>query len=547
MKYHNPLFTILIMLVFAQSCNPKQDQSLKKVSANHQDLVALFKEWRSFEKPPLLNGAPDYTAKTFERRYPDFKKLQTKLLSMDTAGWAIDQQADWHIIWAEMNGFDFNHRILKPWERDPAYYKTLWSERSDVPAHEGPTHHMITDVWTYTFPLNTTDKAKLLSELRVIAPLNEQAKINLTGNAKDLWITGIRDIRTQSEELKMVLDKPGVKEDTELAATIEAAIKSTNDLVTWLETESTTKTGTSGIGKENYTWYNHNVRLVPLSWEDEVMLLKRELTRAWTSVKLEEQHNRKLPELADADSPEAYELLAERSIQRLMKFLKEEDIVTVKDYFEPALRAHKGSFVPKGKRNFFLITEHYDPRPLYSHFYHWFELALMDFEPHANEIRRGPLRYNIWDTRNEGMATAVEEIFMQAGLYDDNPRVKEIVYIMLAQRAARGLGSLYAHANEMTMEEAGNIHSEFTPRGWMKTEKELLIFEQHLYLRQPGYGTSYITGKYLIENAMAEYARLQELKKEPFKIKDFLDQMNAMGCIPVSLGQWQITGMDDLI
>jgi hypothetical protein len=547
MKYPNPLTTILILLVFAISCQPNQDIPLKKVSANHQDLVDLFKEWRAFEKPPLLNGAPDYTAKTFEKRLPDFKKMQAKLLSTDTAGWTIEHKADWHIILAEMNGFDFNHRILKPWERDPAYYKTLWSERSDVPAHEGPTHHMITDVWTYTFPLNTTDKVRLINELRVIVPLNEQAKLNLTGNAKDLWITGIRDIRTQSEELKMVLDKPGVKEDTELAATIEAAIKSTNDLVTWLETESTTKTGPSGIGKENYTWYNHNVRLVPLTWEDEVMLLKRELTRSWSSLKLEEHRNRKLPELADADSPEAYDILAESSIQSLMKFLKEEDIVTVKEYFEPALRAHKGSFVPKDKRNFFLITEHYDPRPLYSHFYHWFELAQMDIEPHKNEIRRSPLRYNIWDTRNEGMATAVEEIFMQAGLYDDNPRVKEIVYIMLAQRAARGLGSLYAQANEMTMEEAGNIHSEYTPRGWMKTEKELRIFEQHLYLRQPGYGTSYITGKYLIENAMAEYARIKELKREPFSIKDFLDQMNAIGCIPVSLGKWQMTGDDDLV
>jgi hypothetical protein len=29
-------------------------------------------------------------------------------------------------------------------------------------------------------------------------------------------------------------------------------------------------------------------------------------------------------------------------------------------------------------------------------------------------------------------------------------------------------------------------YDDLTPRGWMKTEKELLIFEQHLYLRQPG-------------------------------------------------------------
>jgi alpha-N-acetylglucosamine transferase len=64
---------------------------------------------------------------------------------MDTTAWTIEQQADWHLLMAEMNGFDFNFRILKPWERDPAFYKSVWTERSDVPAHEGPTHHMITD------------------------------------------------------------------------------------------------------------------------------------------------------------------------------------------------------------------------------------------------------------------------------------------------------------------------------------------------------------------------------------------------------------------
>ena len=131
---------------------------------------------------------------------------------------------------------------------------------------------------------------------------------------------------------------------------------------------------------------------------------------------------------------------------------------------------------------------------------------------------------------------------MQAGLYDKTPRVREIVYIMIAQRAARGLGSLYAHDNQMTMEEAGGIHSEYTPRGWMKTEKDLLIFEQHLYLRQPGYGTSYITGKYLLEMAMAEFARQSELKGDAFKLKDFFDQLNGIGNIPISLGHWQMTG-----
>ena len=277
------------------------------------------------------------------------------------------------------------------------------------------------------------------------------------------------------------------------------------------------------------------------------MILKRELARAWASLKLEEHRNRNLPLLEAVENPEAYDELADRAAKSLIQFLDKEEILTVKDYFDPALREHLGSYIPPETRNFFWITVHYDPRPLYSHFYHWFELAKEDLEPLDKAARQGPLLYNIFDSRNEGIATAVEEMFMQAGLYDDDPRVKEIVYIMIAQRAARGLGSLYAHANELTMEEAGTIHSEYTPRGWMKTEKELLIFEQHLYMRQPGYGTSYITGKYLVEDLMMEYARDRELKGEEFILKDYFDHFNALGSIPISLVKWEMTGVAEIL
>lgn len=533
---------ILVMAIFG--CQSNNEPVRTKTEASYEDLVQLFKDWRAFEKPPLLNGMPDYTNATFETRWPEFKTLQTQLHSMDTTGWSIPEQVDYHIVWAEMNGYDFNHRVLKPWQRDPAFYKVIWMHRSDVPAHEGPTNHGTVEVWTYNFPLSADKRDQFLQGIKTIPTFNEQAKENLTGNARDLWITGIRDIKTQSQDLESLKSLAGVAEDNSLMEAIDQAISSTNELAEWLENESTSKTGPSGIGKENYSWYLQNVHLVPLTWEDEVMILKRELARAWSALKLEEHRNRNLPELTAAGSPEEYDAMADRSAKSLLKFLDEQEIVTVKDYFEPALRAHLGEFIPKEKRNFFTIGEHYDARPLYSHFYHWFELARMDNEPHPSEIRREPLLYNIFDSRNEGTATAVEEMFMDAGLYEDDPRVREIVLIMIAQRAARGLGSLYAHANEMTMEEAGGIHSEFTPRGWMKTEKELLIFEQHLYLRQPGYGTSYITGKHLLEAAMADYARLNE---DDFKLKDFFDQLNSVGSIPIALGHWQMTGVNDRI
>ena len=513
---------------------------------NREELEVLFTDWRQFETPPLNNGAPDYSVETFRNRMPEFRKLRDRLNEIDKSKLDIKSKIDWTIIWAEMNGFEFNFRVLKPWERDPAYYKSVWMNRSDVPAHEGPTHHSVVEIWQYDFPLSKNESSELNKQLRVIPILNEQAKINLTGNAKDLWIAGIRDIDTQISDLQSILNYPNVNNDQNLVTTINEAIESTVSFSNWLKSESSKKDGPSGIGKENYTWYQNNVHLVPLSWDDEVMLLKRELARAWSSLKLEEHKNRNLPKLNSASTPEEYNLLVSEASKELINFLDKEEIVDVKDFYKEALNEHLGSYIPEDKRNFFWITAHLDPKPLFSHFFHWFELAEMDFNPSQNVLRKGPLLYNIFDSRNEGVATAVEEMFMQTGLYENNPRSKEIVYILIAQRAARGLGSLYAHANLMSMEEAGKIHSEYTPRGWMKTEKELLIFEQHLYLRQPGYGTSYITGKYLFENALAEFSRLNE-NDASANLKSFFSKLINIGSIPMTLFHWEINNDSSVI
>ena len=133
---------------------------------------------------------------------------------------------------------------------------------------------------------------------------------------------------------------------------------------------------------------------------------------------------------------------------------------------------------------------------------------------------------------------------MHAGLFDDNPRARELVWVMLAQRAARGLGSLYAHANIFTLKEARDFHVKHTPRGWMSEELDLLGFEQLLYLRQPGYGTSYVTGKYLIERLLGE---MGSQSADGIRLSEFFRQVDEVGLIPVSLIRWQLTGNDDQV
>ena len=80
-----------------------------------------------------------------------------------------------------------------------------------------------------------------------------------------------------------------------------------------------------------------------------------------------------------------------------------------------------------------------------------------------------------------------------------------------------------------------------TPNGWMSPHLRLLAFEQGLYLRQPGYGTSYITGKYQVDKLFGE---LFEARPD-FTVKQFYDGLNAYGMIPVSMIRWQWLGADD--
>ena len=277
------------------------------------------------------------------------------------------------------------------------------------------------------------------------------------------------------------------------------------------------------------------MHFLPYTWDEEVTLLRRELERAQAALRLEEHNNRALPPLQPVGDAAAFDQLTGARLDKFVNFLVKQEIIPEKPYFKAALEPQRGSFVPEDQRVFFTRVTHREPMLLMSHEYHWLDLARMRDEPNASPIRRLASLSNIWDTRAEGFATAFEELMMHAGLYDDNPRARELVWMMLANRAARGLASLYVQANELGLEQAGKFHAAWTPRNWAVAKDQLTTFEQLLYLRQPGYGTSYITGKLLFDRLLAEYSRQQELTGQAFVLRDFMDVFNREGMIPVPL------------
>ncbi len=462
-------------------------------------LVKLFQQWREFEHPVMNNNVPDYSASAMAAKAAALPRWRKRLDAIDPKSWPIEQQNDYKLVKAEMNGLDFNLRVLRPWARDPAFYVNIFPSRSDIPWREGPVPYPEIELYNYHFPLDADAQKDLTTKLGMIPALLAEAKENLmASNARDLWVYGEEELRNQSQTLASLeagtftvrtlaehqqADLSGTSQ--ELRAAVAGARRATDEFVAWLEKQ--------------------------------------------------EHHNRNLPPLEPATDAAAFDKMAHDRLDKFVDFLVKQEIIPDKPYIKPALAEELGHFIAEDQRVFFSRVTHREPMLLLSHNYHWIDLGRMRDEPNPSPIRRQALLYNIWDNRAEGFATAFEELMMHVGLYDDNPRARELVWIMLANRAARGLASLYVQTNQFTLEQAGQFQAEWTPRGWAKAKDSLTLSEQLLYLRQPGYGSCYITGKMLADELITEYAHQQDLAGKPFVLRDFMDRFNNEGMIPVPL------------
>ena len=524
-------------VVLVAGCRGGRDRKpVSERSRQYADLVTLFNDWRAFQKPPLVDGVPQYTPAAMATQQRQLSTYRRRLDAIDPSGWPVNEQVDWHVVRAEMNGLEFDHRVLKPWANNPAFYVTVFLDQSDQPAREGPLAYGAVEIWSYSFPLTAEDATRVSAGIRTIPTLLEQARNNLAGNGRDLWTFGAKRIRQQSADLATLASRVA-RSSEPLQADVRRAKEATDAFAAWLYKQADSKTGPSGVGIDHYNWYLKNVQLAPYTWQDEVTIMERELSRSRAFLTIEEQRHAALPPQTPITSADEYTRRFNAGVSEYMSFLKDRDVMTIEDYMDPALRGRIGSFVP-GPREFFNEITYRDPEVMRTHDYHWFDLGRMTHEPHPDPIRTGPLLYNIFNTRTEGHATGWEELMLQAGMFDARSRSRELVYVLLAERAARALGDLRMHANEFTLEQASQFASANTPRGWLRLDANTVRGEQHLYLQRPAYGTSYITGKIQVEELLA--ARKQQLG-EHFSMKQFMDEFNAAGLIPASLLRWELT------
>lgn len=515
----------------------------------YAQLIRLFADWRAFNHPAIVHGRPDYSAAAMATRAAQLPTYRHRLAVIDRRGWTASQIGDYRLVEAEMNGLDFFHRVLRPWARDPGFYQTIFAEMSDVPAHEGSSAEPNIDLHNFAYPLSPADDQRLTELLGAVPAMLTDARVNLAGSkAHDLWAYGDRAFTEQAEVLAgleagtlTMNDLAGKRRASldgaspELRKAVRDARVATEQFAAWIKAEAPRRVGPSGVGKANYNWYLTHVLLNPYDFDAQQVLLQRELDRALASLRLEELRNRAVPSLTEITDPAAYRAMTEQRTAKLYTFLTDAGFIADRPWYRAALAAQMGSYTPPAQRNFFTHVTALDPLPLSSHQTHWIELARLRHEPHPSPIRQQPPLFNIFADRSEGFATAMEELVMQAGLYDDSPHGRELVWVMLANRAARGLASLRVQANEIGLDEAGRFHAEWTPRGWSDASSRLVGFEQLLYLRQPGYGPSYIIGKIQLDHLLAQASHRAEADHRPFASRETFAAILNSGIVPPAL------------
>jgi len=523
---------------------------MKKMSVDYESLVGLFEEFREFIKPAVVDGVPDFTTTAMEEQYCGVKRFQERLAAMDISVWDVAQKVDYYVVRAEMNGVEFDHRVLRPWARDPGFYNLTDGIYPRLLVH----HSKSLSNWGLykpEFPLSEEKVADFRMKLQAVPKLFAQAKGNLTEAAGDLATIAIR-VKEKDIQFLNGFALQFAEYHPELTRYVEQAKTATEDYRGWLIANKSKMTAQAGVGKENYNWWMKNVHLIPYTWDELQTMIQSEYNRAISFLKLEEHKNRNLPDFKLTSSKEENLLRQRDTAAKIMKFLHEQEIITVPEDLPPLPPEQyprmwgKSAYLRPNYRGYFEQTNDREPMTnvlhvIFGHYYVggrkiWYQNG--DNRPIRSKIRL----FDMHEARSEALAFGIEEWLMQAGLFDERPRSREITYIWLAFRTARALSDLRMHSNEYTLADGIKNFSEGLPYPWADADSDAVWWDIEETLRAPGHSTNYIAGKNMMQQLMAERSR--QLGKN-FTIRQFFDEFIGGGIIPISLTRWELTGFED--
>lgn len=527
------------------------------------DLAQDFWTWRAVEQPvssddiPRLERPsgwiPDWSPAALARYRQKLQEFDIRWKKLDVSNLPVARQVNYRLMGSALARVHWELDVNPNWQRDPDFY---------VDQTVGAYFHLLLP----PPPFDATRSRQIVATLAATPGIIEQAKENLSQPCAPfarLAIDALQEIRPRMlksvNELKPLLE--GVAAHS-IDAEAERAVAALEAYSGWLQRKLPSMSKESAVGRNGYVFFLKNVALIPYPPEQLQAMGRQEWARSVASQTYEEHHNLGSPELAifkNEDEQIAHGRKDELAIRR---FLQDKNILTVPDWvahygFAPMpaylaplegigeaddftgpgrLKENSTRYIdpPSLTLGYFSLATAKDPRPDMVHEGvpgHYFQLALSWAHP-------DPVRRHYYDSgANEGLGFYAEEMMMNAGLFDDSPRTREIIWNFMRLRALRVEVDVKLALGEFTLEEAASYLEKTVPM-----DAKTAHAEASLFASAPGQAISYEIGKLQIYKFIAD-ARSQ--KGTGFDLRRFHDFLWLNGNLPIALQRWEYLGARD--
>ncbi len=531
-----------------------------------QQLSADFWIWRAANQPissddiPRIerpdDWAPDWSHDAIARRRTELTEFSSRHEAIDASSWPVAQQVDYRLVGSAIARVHWELNVTRGQECNPGFYVDQTLGLLFLSMLPPP-------------PFTTERSRAIVRYLQSFSATVAQAKENLAFQAiKPFALAALEKLVAARSRLTKVGTElgpllSGVSPE-EFNESVRGAITALESFHDWLTKRLDRMTEETAVGRESYIYFLKHVALMPFTPEQLLVMGAHEWERSVAFETFEQTRNEGLPELPlfpDQDSQIAREAELE---QHAREFLEARNILTVpvwmKHYHNLALPAYVEplSFMgvtddltsdtrldqngisyikqPAPDLDYFSLSIAKDPRPLIVHEGvpgHYFQMALSWAQ--ENKIRR---RY--YDSgANEGIGFYAEEMMLQFGFFDDQPKLREIMFNFMRLRALRVEVDVRLATGTFTIDQAADYLEKIVPVDRATARQEAVFFAS-----SPGQAITYQIGKLQIVKFLAD-ARLQQ--QEQFNLRAFHDYLWLNGNVPITLLRWEYLGLIDEI
>jgi uncharacterized protein (DUF885 family) len=497
-------------------------------------------------------GIRDWSAAAIDQQHRDLAGFEAEWKKLDVGGWPISKQVDYRLIGSALSRVRWELDINPRWKRDPNFYiaQTLTA---------------LVEALTVPAPYDEARSREILTRIENIPSILQQGTENLEkppAPFATVAINNLDGIRDHLRKMANSLAASTTLQPDKLNSACERAADALEKFQQQLKQKLPTLPQQTALGRDAYIFFLKNVALMPYSPEELLAMGQQEWNRAVAFEAFEKERNRNVPPLKLAANTDSWIKDAATRELQIREFLQTRGILTVPDWLQhytlrpmpDYLRALEGfgetddftspsrlkdnciRYVaePSGNLGYFWRATAEDPRPITVHEGipgHYFQLCLS--WKHEDPIRR---RY--YDSgANEGIGFYTEEMMLQAGLFDDSPHTREIIYNFMRLRALRVEVDVKLALGEFTLEQAAKFLQEKVPMDEQTARQEAIAFSTG-----PGQAIAYQIGKLQIMKFLAD-ARTQQGDK--FNLRAFHDFVWKNGNVPIAMQRWEYLGKDE--